>query len=211
MTHAVEDLFDNLRVSGPVSSLPGSLHSVPAGAKCDEHPQYTAYYRVQGETDSFGAEYAFMCAECYTKHMEYVKAERNSESQCDWCKTMQVGCRSQRDYEEGLGGPVYNVCPRCIAAQNQRAQESLDAYDGEFDFDDRYNDDDDGDDSSYDTMFGDDEDNVLDSHEDKEDAYHATSEDVCIYRSSRRCMMLAPTGGVTLPSLYSAYQRKRMR
>ena len=208
MTHAVEDLFDNLRVSGPVSSLPGSFHAVPAGAKCDEHPQYTAYYRVQGETDSFGAEYAFMCAECYTKHMEYVKAERNAESQCDWCKTMQVGCRHTRDYEEGLGGPVYNVCPGCVTRQNQSAQESLDADDGDFDFDDRFGEDAEQEDelmAAIDAVMYHDEDGEYDA------TYYATEEDKRAYRSSRACMMIAPTNGVVLPSLYSAYQRKRMR
>ena len=43
-------------VTGPISSLPGSGHSVPDGAMCDEHPDRPAVARVQGETDSFGCE-----------------------------------------------------------------------------------------------------------------------------------------------------------
>lgn len=38
---------------GPVASLPGSMHDVPDGSKCDEHPDASAVRRLQGETDSF--------------------------------------------------------------------------------------------------------------------------------------------------------------
>jgi hypothetical protein len=53
-------------VSGPVSTLPGSLHDVPTGAMCDDHPDRPALRRVQGETDSFGAEFLDLCNECIT-------------------------------------------------------------------------------------------------------------------------------------------------
>ena len=43
-------------VTGPISTLPGARHALPAGTMCDEHPDRPAVARVQGETDSFGCE-----------------------------------------------------------------------------------------------------------------------------------------------------------
>jgi hypothetical protein len=43
-------------VTGPISTLPGHSHQVPDGTVCDDHPDRPAVARIQGETDSFGAE-----------------------------------------------------------------------------------------------------------------------------------------------------------
>lgn len=54
-------------VTGPISSLPGSSHTPPNGAMCDEHPDRPAVLRVQGETDSMGSEMYDLCEECATE------------------------------------------------------------------------------------------------------------------------------------------------
>jgi len=35
-------------VTGPISTLSGSLHALPDGQTCDQHPDRTAVARVQG-------------------------------------------------------------------------------------------------------------------------------------------------------------------
>jgi hypothetical protein len=72
-------------------SLPGSRHSVPKDAKCDLHHDRDAVANIQGETDSFGAEYILMCPECYSEHKEETKNPQIST--CDWCKAKQVAVR----------------------------------------------------------------------------------------------------------------------
>lgn len=51
-------------VTGPVSTLPGAGHALPAGTMCDDHPDRPAVARIQGETDSFGSELWDLCEEC---------------------------------------------------------------------------------------------------------------------------------------------------
>jgi hypothetical protein len=131
-------------VTGPVSTLPGSFHRVPDSAVCDQHPEFVATHRVQGETNSFGAEFCDMCDDCYQEHLAARRAAREQESFCDYCKTSQVGCRPRRDYEEGMAGPVYNVCPSCCDRSNERLRQEMLAMQDEWDQDD-YGDDD----SSY--------------------------------------------------------------
>jgi hypothetical protein len=115
--------------SGPVSSLPGSSHPLPDGAKCDLHPDRNAVARIQGETDSMGCEYNLMCEQCLTEYRAEIQAERTKPSYCDWCKTMKIGCRTRRDYEEGMSGPVYNVCKECDAADQKRWDDYNDEWD----------------------------------------------------------------------------------
>ncbi len=108
---------------GPVSSMPGSRHKVPAGATCDSHPERTATFRIQGETDSFGCEYVDMCDEC---HQEYLVAKENNTNPgvCDLCDA-DVECRTKmRDPEEGSSGPVYDVCCPCRERLNLYAHKS---------------------------------------------------------------------------------------
>lgn len=193
--NAIEKMFDDLRVSGPVSSLPGSVHALPEGAICDDCSKNPATVRFQGETDSFGAEYHILCGDCLSKTREEIREERNKPSRCDYCKTDQVGCSPMRDYEEGMAGPVYSVCPTCRARVNARIQEELDAaddYDDGHYIGDRY--DQDGDDND---LFDDEEDTV--GHHDAD--YYASREDKVQYRSSRHAHPVLPNGGVILQSL----------
>lgn len=112
---------DDLYVSqGPVSSMPGSRHSMPEGSMCDEHPTVPAVARVQGETDSFGCEYYFACQQCLDADRAYAEAERQKEKYCEWHRGMGLDVRPTRDYEEGsslpppptpaMGGDTEQLC-----------------------------------------------------------------------------------------------------
>lgn len=116
-------------VTGPISTLPGARHVVPAGTTCDEHPDRPAVARVQGETDSFGSEMIDMCAECLAAERAYAAAADTS-GRCDWCKSDAPKLRPRRDYDEGMRGPVYFVCDGCIARVDARVAEECDAIFG---------------------------------------------------------------------------------
>lgn len=176
--------------NGSVSSMPGSSHALPKGAMCDCHPKVPAVARIQGETDSFGCEYNLMCQACLDEHRIAVREAFNAESRCDYCKTMQRHCSSMRDYDEGMGGPVYNVCPACRKRVNDRIAEELERYDGEFDFDDAYY----GDEDDY---AGD---PFVEEDDHHDDAFYASEEDETLYRSSQTAPKIL-NGGAILPSM----------
>lgn len=111
-------------------SLPGHLHSIPDGTMCDNHPDLLATKRVQGETDSFGCEMHDFCAECYAEYKREVE-ESDTSGYCDFCKSFANKLRNRRDYEEGLNGPVYQVCESCNSKANKRELDQLDEY-GEY-------------------------------------------------------------------------------
>jgi hypothetical protein len=115
-------------VTGPCSTLPGASHVVPDGMMCDDHPDRPATHRIQGETDSFGAELNDMCDECHTSFKEAMVKyrEESRHGTCDWCKNPASDLRDKRDYEEGLSGPVYRVCGGCVRRENERLQDELD-------------------------------------------------------------------------------------
>lgn len=129
MTNEQRNL-DDIHVSrGPVSSMPGSSHRLPSGAVCDDHPDRPAVARIQGETDSFGCEYILMCDECHAKFRVATDADRIEPKRCDWCHEVTTGVVPHRDYDEGMAGPVYQVCPACIAKESENAQMELDERD----------------------------------------------------------------------------------
>lgn len=121
-------------ISGPVSTLPGSRRTVPAGMLCDTEACHTAgvlaTVRIQGETDSFGAEYEDLCDACVAKLEAEVEAARNTPGTCDWCKRTAI-LVNRRDPDEGMAGPVYRVCHACIAKSNQQDLDSME--EAEFD------------------------------------------------------------------------------
>jgi len=121
-------------VTGPISTLPGAVHTIPKGIKCDECSTKLATVRVQGETDSFGCEMIDMCQECYDKYKEEIKNEDTSGT-CDWCKCHSIKLHNMRDYEEGMSGRVYQVCDPCADDCNKRQLDELDDY-----YDDYYDD-----------------------------------------------------------------------
>lgn len=98
-------------VTGPVSTLPGSTRGAEHGAMCDEHPDRPAVRRVQGETDSMGAEFYDLCQECLDELAKH--AAEAACGRCDWCKSEVRDLRPFRDFEEGTSGPVYEVCGAC--------------------------------------------------------------------------------------------------
>lgn len=113
-------------VTGPISTLPGVRHKVPEGMKCDNHPEVDAVVRIQGETDSFGAEFADLCAVCREEWNKEEPWYKNHS--CDWCHESTEGIQPTRDFEEGSAGPVYYVCSGCRAKQRQYV---LDEYNKE--------------------------------------------------------------------------------
>jgi hypothetical protein len=110
---------------GPVSSLPGSSHPFPEGSMCDSHPTVPAVARIQGETDSMGCEYVLICAECQEALRLTCEADYEAESKCDWCGHMKVHCRPHRDMDEGMSGPLYNVCGECRTRESEEAAREL--------------------------------------------------------------------------------------
>ncbi len=125
-------------VTGPISSLPGAKHRVPAGQPCDEHSDRPATRRVQGETDSFGSEMMDMCDECFEAYTKAVaeSAAEDACGQCDWCKEGATDLSNRRDFEEGFSGRVYRVCGNCVRAERARIQAELDQYRDDPDYDD---------------------------------------------------------------------------
>ena len=115
-------------VSGPCRTLPGSEHKVPKGTMCDTHQDRAATIRMQGETDSFGAEYQDLCQECAASFQRAHKRFLAEPKYCDWCGLTSKTCRPHRDFEEGQAGRLYDVCESCRCQESTRAQDELDEY-----------------------------------------------------------------------------------
>ncbi len=128
-------------VTGPINRLPGQVHLVPEGQMCDNHPERKAISRIQGETDSFGAELHDMCEECLAAHRAFVPEPK----ECPACKAT-ARLFPWRDYTEGSSGPVYYYCRPCIQSLKDEFLNELDDLTTEDDF---Y-----GDDSDYDFVRG---------------------------------------------------------
>ena len=111
-------------VRGP-GGLPGQTSCTPKGIQCDDCSE-PATVRVQGETDSFGSEQHDLCDACARKMREECT---DSSGCCDWCKQEVAERVWTRDFEEGMGGPVYHVCRPCRQRQEERALEDLDDWD----------------------------------------------------------------------------------
>jgi hypothetical protein len=105
-----------------VNSLPGSTHK-PEGL-CDDCGKYPATKRLQGETDSFGAEFADLCDDCFQKERE---RWRDSSGICDWCKEQVPRRLWTRDYDEGMHGSTYRVCRSCYDKQQKALEEEMEA------------------------------------------------------------------------------------
>ncbi len=123
-------------VTGPISSLPGASHSVPAGMTCDNHPDRPAVARIQGETDSMGCEMIDLCQHCVDEERAYrcsevgkAEAQEWRTGTCEWCRGHATDLRDARDYDEGMSGPVYRVCGACIKRVNEQYAAEMDDYD----------------------------------------------------------------------------------
>lgn len=113
-------------VIGPTSKLPGAGWDFPDGTMCDDHPDRPAVARIQGETDSFGAELFDMCQDCLDEYRREMR-EADHSGTCEWCKQYKPRLRPQRDFEEGMAGRVYEVCDECIKRVNDEAERELEA------------------------------------------------------------------------------------
>ena len=122
-------------VIGPTSSLPGTFHKLPASTTCDDHPDRPAVARIQGETDSFGAELNDLCQECLDQFRSYQADARAGV--CDWCSSPATDLTYRRDIDEGMNGRVYRVCGTCRKVESERLDEELaEIRDHFYDFED---------------------------------------------------------------------------
>lgn len=117
-------------VRGP-GGLPGQKSSPPEGMQCDDCSD-PATVRVQGETDSFGSEQHDLCAACAKKMLD---EEADTSGRCDYCKQEAQERVWIRDYDEGMGGPVYHVCRACQQRQQDRINEEAAYQDDYYDYD----------------------------------------------------------------------------
>lgn len=122
-------------VTGPISTLPGTVHGFPDDARCDYHPDVPTAVRIQGETDSFGCEMEDLCQSCWEKRLAYRRSDEGKEEArlarigtCEWCGHDASDLRDARDYDEGMSGPVYRVCGGCIKRRDERIRDELDSY-----------------------------------------------------------------------------------
>lgn len=110
----IEKFLKNEECSrGPVTTLPGSV-SKGLWESCDKHPKVHANYRLQGETDALGAEYHYLCEECYQEHLKESEKQKDDLLECDHCGCMKSDVRAVRDPDEGTAGKVYWVCEECV-------------------------------------------------------------------------------------------------
>ncbi len=96
-------------------NLPGSYRTIKESENIScEDCDKLATVKVQGETDSFGCEYIYLCKECHEKIKLAEKKDNEGEKNCDWCKERKINVKPFRDLDEGNYGRVYSVCNECI-------------------------------------------------------------------------------------------------
>ena len=108
-------------------NLPGSIHPVQPGDECVDCGK-PATVRVQGETDSFGAEYHAYCASCRALWEATLNIPHISF--CDHCK-QEEETKPWRDLDEGSSGPVYYICSPCRREADEAYRSQL-MTDGEY-------------------------------------------------------------------------------
>lgn len=69
------------------------------------------------------------CDSCAQKAQEFQEAfDKEYPPRCDWCGKVEKTYHT-RDFDEGLSGPVYEVCNSCLAKQRAYvARECEDDY-----------------------------------------------------------------------------------
>jgi RecJ-like exonuclease len=100
-----------------MSGLPGAIRrlgdSIGRFCETEGHEKRPATHTMQGETDSFGAEYIDLCSECAEKF----RGTCWYEGDCEHCG-QEAELWGWRDPDEGLNGPVYALCQRCRQRAN---------------------------------------------------------------------------------------------
>ena len=112
-------------VTGPVTTFPGSLGKVPDGTMCDDCSEHLATHRIQGETDSFGAEWYDLCDDCLEEDCRVRREKANEGGVCEWCNEESAPLVPARDYDEGCDGPLYDVCLDCRDRQIEAIEDEL--------------------------------------------------------------------------------------
>lgn len=79
-------------------------------APCTNH----ATHELCIEADSFGSDWMPLCESCLEAHKRVVEENGGLTGTCDTCKAEDVIIVPVRDSEEGLHGPVYDLCPTCL-------------------------------------------------------------------------------------------------
>lgn len=97
-------------ITGYCRTLPGSAHRVPAGTKCDNHPERIAVSRLQGHTDDNGAALHDLCSEC---RAEFSLQLDQPQRLCEVCNRPKDDLQRWRDPADGVAGPVYQACGEC--------------------------------------------------------------------------------------------------
>ncbi len=112
------------QAGGVYATLPGHRISISEG-ECQECGA-PATCLLQGETDSFGAEWWTLCTKCAKE-----SSKPSLSGECDTCKKDSETLVPSRCWEEGPSGPVYWVCPECrkrdVEAE-RKADEEMDEY-----------------------------------------------------------------------------------
>lgn len=96
-------------------NLPGNVKKLsPASTLSCDNDSNLAVVRIQGETDSFGAEYEYLCDLCYEQYKEEIAEQGPMVGHCDHCGK-EHRLIHWRDPGEGLCGPVYTICEGCAS------------------------------------------------------------------------------------------------
>lgn len=125
--------------NGPVSTMPGHRWELVEndgtfGCETDGCESVRASWKIQGETDSFGCEYFFLCQQCEENRQKELQEENENRftavSYCEWHRGPGTNVRPTRDIDgEGYSGPLYDVCGACRQKENERiAQELQDEF-----------------------------------------------------------------------------------
>jgi hypothetical protein len=103
---------------GVLGTLPGHRERIIGNEECEECGA-PATCRLQGETDSMGAEWYTLCTKCADASSGW-----SPDGKCDTCKKETGKLVPSRCWEEGPSGPVYWVCEDCLARDIQAAAEA---------------------------------------------------------------------------------------
>jgi len=93
---------------------------------CEYHPDRPSMKRVWIYPYPDDPESIDLCEDCLKEHE---KAKGDDVGKCEWCGKESKKLRPQRDYDEGMCGPVYAVCPNCVHKASEEARKELDEFD----------------------------------------------------------------------------------
>lgn len=145
-------------------NLPGSWTAYVGDEPCQVCGEKAAA-RLQGETDSMGAEYSWWCDDHIQAVRDSLKASREVEHICDGCGA-KAKVYPSRCWEEGSNGPVYDWCSSCRDKNRQSLEDSISDEEKE-----RWNRDDDDEDYFVNTLEDIDDDDDHDFFEERIESF----------------------------------------